>query len=174
MRSTPSMSLNQLIQVWFFWGKDVWTCPILVSLKQPVHSNQVATMACAGLGGAGELHASNVMMYKVVLLVTEIQDLNPGVWSGKAAMPNSSDQMSVLLPAVASTDFMLQSSHLCQLMGEWFSWKCINSKALFFQEGKNTGIKSLEVRYLTIHTCLIQSVFKTWYKFLSNYCLTTK
>jgi len=43
---------------------------------------------------------------KVILLVTEIQDLNPGLWSGKAGMLNSSDPMTVLLPAVASTDFM--------------------------------------------------------------------
>lgn len=94
------MSLNQLTQVWFFWGKDVWTCfPILVSLKQSVPSNQVAAMACSGLGGAEELHGSNMTLSKVVLLVSEIQDLNLGVWSRKAAMPNSSDQISVLLPA---------------------------------------------------------------------------
>lgn len=100
MHSTQSMSLNQLTQVWFFWGKDVWTCsPILISLQQPLHSNQVATMACAGLGGVEELHANNMTLSKVVGLVAEIQDLNLGVWSRKAAMPNSSDQMSVLLPA---------------------------------------------------------------------------
>lgn len=56
-------------------------------------------MAWAGLGGAEELHASNMTLSKVVLLVTEIQDWNLGVWSRKVAMPNSSDQMSALLPA---------------------------------------------------------------------------
>lgn len=138
MHSTPSMSFNQLTQVWFFFrGKDVWTnFPILVSLKQPVDSNQVATRAHAALGGAEELHASIMMLSKVVLFMAETQDLNPGVWGRKAAIPNSSDQMSVLLPAVASTDLALQSPHLCQLLGEWFSWEPINSQALFFQKGK--------------------------------------
>lgn len=42
----------------------------------------------------------------------------------------------VLLPAVASTDFTLPSPPVCQLLGEWFSWKPINSQALFFQKGK--------------------------------------
>lgn len=92
-------------------------------------------MVCAGLGVVEKLYAGNMMLSKVVLLEAEIQDLNPGVWSRKAAMPNSLDQMSVLLPAVASTDFMLQSTHL-SLLGDWFSWKPINSKALFFQKEK--------------------------------------
>lgn len=60
---------------------------------------QVATVACAGLEGAEELHATNVTLSKVVLLVAEIQNLSLGVWSRKAAIPNSSDQISVLLPA---------------------------------------------------------------------------
>lgn len=77
------------------------------------------------------------MLAKIVLLEAEIQDLNPGVWSRKAAMPNSLDQMSILLPAVASTDFMLQSTHLCQLLRDCFRWKLINSKALFFLKEKN-------------------------------------
>lgn len=81
--------------------------------------------------------------------MAEIQDLKLVLCSGKAGMPNSSDHMSVLLPVVASADFMLQTSHLHQLMGEWFhiNWKYIISKALFFQKGKKVGIKSPEVRY---------------------------
>lgn len=51
---------------------------MLVSLKQPVDSNQAAVMAHGGSGGAEELHAS-IMMSKVVLLVAETQELNPGV-----------------------------------------------------------------------------------------------
>lgn len=62
--------------------------------------------------------------------------------------------MSVLLPAVASAHFMPQFILLHQLMGEWFhiTWKHVTNKALFFQKGKKTAIKSLKVRYLHIHT----------------------
>lgn len=88
-------------------------------------------------------------------------------------MLNSSDQMSVLLPAVASTDFVLQTTHLHQFMGEWFriNWKRIISKALFFQKRKKVGIKSLEVRYLNIYTLFHALCIQD---LVSIYCLTAK
>lgn len=51
--------------------------PILVSFKEAVDSNQVSTMVCTGFWGFF-LYASIMKLFKIVLLVTEIKDLNPG------------------------------------------------------------------------------------------------
>lgn len=61
---------------WFLWNRLL---------------NQVSTIVCAGWG---RLHASSKLLSKIALLVAEIQDLNPGCWSRKAGMLNSSDQMT--------------------------------------------------------------------------------
>lgn len=111
--------------------------------------NQVSTVVCTGWGRS---HASSMLLSKIVLLVTEIQDLNPGCWSRKAGMLNSPDQM-ISAACCCFNRLMLQTIYLHQLMGNWFHiyWKYIISKALF-RKGTKAGIKSLELRYLNVHT----------------------
>lgn len=113
-------------------------------------SRRQPTQVSTAVWDSSLVHASSMMLCEGFFLCLKyrIEIQSSGEW--QVGMLNSSDRITVLLPAVAPTDCVLQAIHLHQVIF-FVNWQYLNSKALFFQENKKVGgIKSLRIMCLDI------------------------
>lgn len=165
------MSQNQLIQVWLFSERKMsrLAFPFWFPFNRPL--TQIKLARWVGLVVFVVFLQASSMLSKVVVTSDQNTEFKTRALEWKAGMLNSSDQISILLPVVAS-GFVLQTPHLHQIL-ESGSMLTVNTLSVKPSLSKRWGEWSLLVIFWVHIPCFMHFVFKTFYRFLSVCCLTT-